>query len=283
MENWLLLSFFALVVWGAYMFAPKIAVEKLGSVAVVMAYQGLGAALFTAILAIYAVPGITIDPVGIGLSYLIGICGTGGQLTYILSVRKGPLTLVSVVTSLYPALTMVMAVLILSEKISVLQGAGAVLALIALCFLVAGGKNQNGEPHGKAWIWPAAITTVIWSLWAFLPKIAVKTLEPEEVLLFELFGTMTVILCVLATLKFKVPKSRDGLMFATIPSFLNMIAILAYLHALEEGPVSVVAVLTALYPAVTIVLAQIFLGEKMTKGQTAACLLAFGSIGMMAF
>ncbi len=60
---------------------------------------------------------------------------------------------------------------------------------------------------------------------------------------------------------------------------LSGIATALYFLAARDGLLSIVAVLTSLYPALTIALARIVLGERLTRGQqvgllTAACAVA---------
>lgn len=72
----------------------------------------------------------------------IGIAIAGGALDmlanlfYLLATRQGPLTLVVTLSSLYPASTVLLARLLLHERLTARQWIGVVLALIAIVMIV---------------------------------------------------------------------------------------------------------------------------------------------------
>ena len=55
-----------------------------------------------------------------------------------------------------------------------------------------------------------------------------------------------------------------------------------YFLATQDGLLAVTAVLTSLYPAVTIVLARVLLGERLTAVRLAGLALAAASVGLIA-
>ena len=55
-----------------------------------------------------------------------------------------------------------------------------------------------------------------------------------------------------------------------------------YFFATHEGFLAVTAVLTSLYPAVTIVLARTLLGERLTRLRLAGLALAAGCVALIA-
>jgi drug/metabolite transporter (DMT)-like permease len=63
---------------------------------------------------------------------------------------------------------------------------------------------------------------------------------------------------------------------------LDVVANVAYVIALRGGLLSLVAVLVALYPAATLVLARIVLGERMARSQQAGLAVAAVSVALIA-
>lgn len=59
---------------------------------------------------------------------------------YVLAARQGPLSIVVTLSSLYPASTVLLARIVLREKLSNLQVTGVVCALAAVVLIVSGGK-----------------------------------------------------------------------------------------------------------------------------------------------
>jgi drug/metabolite transporter (DMT)-like permease len=100
-----------------------------------------GALMFTAV-AILALrgPRRVHDGAGRGLrlALLCGALDGTANALLLAGVRTGDLTVVSVLVALYPAGTIVLAALVLRERISRLQGVGLVLALAAAALLAVG-------------------------------------------------------------------------------------------------------------------------------------------------
>ncbi|HET7488398.1 MAG TPA: EamA family transporter [Acidimicrobiales bacterium] len=63
---------------------------------------------------------------------------------------------------------------------------------------------------------------------------------------------------------------------------LDVAANFAYLLAAHRGLLSIVALLTSLYPAVTVVLARAVLGERLTRVQTAGLVAAVTAVAVIA-
>ena len=64
--------------------------------------------------------------------------GASASILYFLATHSGLLSIVAVLTSLYPAVTVLLAVGILRESISRRQAVGLVLAMLAVGLIVAG-------------------------------------------------------------------------------------------------------------------------------------------------
>ena len=63
---------------------------------------------------------------------------------------------------------------------------------------------------------------------------------------------------------------------------LATLAVLAFLLATHEGLLSVAAVLTSLYPAFTVLLATLLLGERLHRRQTVGLALCAVSVACVA-
>jgi uncharacterized membrane protein len=67
-----------------------------------------------------------------------GVFGAAGHVFFLLATRQGLLTLVAVIASLYPASTLLLARIVLGERIGGLQRLGAVLAGVAVVLIGVG-------------------------------------------------------------------------------------------------------------------------------------------------
>jgi drug/metabolite transporter (DMT)-like permease len=65
-----------------------------------------------------------------------GLLDTTGNILYVIAGQLGRMDVAAVLSSLYPAMTVALAYLILKERISMVQWVGVVLALIAIVFIM---------------------------------------------------------------------------------------------------------------------------------------------------
>ncbi len=277
-EAWFLPSIFALIVWGVAAFTPKLVVASLPPVQVLV-YQAIGLALF-ATCAVLLVGDLEFPLAASLYGVGAGALGMLGQYFYVTALTRGPVSFISILASLYPAVVIFLAFIFLKEDITFMQGVGIVLSIAALLMLVSQ-KSGHQNMQGTGWVLPSLGALCLWAGWAFLPKLAVLGAEPVTVLVCEAVGNCVIALILFTTQGVRLQKSMTALKFATLPGFISMGAALCYIHALKIGPVSLISVLTALYPVVTVLLARVILKEKMTPVQIAACFIALGAIGLM--
>lgn len=133
MENWLLYSFLALLMWGAWAFFPRLAVRYLDPKSVLM-FGVLGVLLVAAVLLLFGFKP-EIHAQGIFFSMLSGIAGILGTLFFIYALSLGKSSLVITLSALYPIVALFLAFIILKEPITMIQGAGILLALVSMVLL----------------------------------------------------------------------------------------------------------------------------------------------------
>jgi transporter family protein len=77
-----------------------------------------------------------IHPRGIALGITTGILGFLGALFFLLAVSEGPLSLIAIWTALSPVISILLAILVLNEPITLQQGVGIIFALAAILLIV---------------------------------------------------------------------------------------------------------------------------------------------------
>lgn len=134
----------------------------------------------------------------------------------------------------------------------------------------------------KPWLPPTLAALCVWGVWAFLPKMALQSLPPHNVIFYEAIGNFIVTIPVLIWLKFKLSTDRTTVSYVAMTSVLTVCAILSYFTALNSGPVAVIATMTAMYPIISLVLARVVLKERVNKRQMLAIFMAMCAILLLA-
>ena len=83
-------------------------------------------------------PGLPRDGGSLAALAMIGVLDLGANGLYALATQEGLLSVVSVLGSLYPAVTVVLARVVLAERIARVQQVGVVLALAGVVAISAG-------------------------------------------------------------------------------------------------------------------------------------------------
>ena len=140
---------------------------------------------------------------------------------------------------------------------------------------------MQSQPETKKWIIPAIGTMFAWGFWAFIPKLALQSMQPISVIFYEAVGSILVITPVIIYLRGKIRFEKRGVGLTFLSATIYAAAALAFLYAMKTGPVAVIVTLTAMYPFVTVVTARLILKEKMNRHQLIAVALALVSIYLM--
>jgi transporter family protein len=133
-----------------------------------------------------------------------------------------------------------------------------------------------------SWIVWSLLALVTWGLWGFFPKLAVNYISPKDALIYDALGTGISGVLIALCIGGRPAPSLAGATFAALTGLTAILGGLFYLYAAREANISVVVVLTALYPIVTVLLAAIFLKESLTQRQILSLLLALAAIIVMA-
>ena len=133
----------------------------------------------------------------------------------------------------------------------------------------------------KYWIIPAFGTVMLWGLWGFIPKLTIRYINPRSALIYEVLGGIIVAIIILFLMKFRLSTHPKGIALALTTGVLGFTGALCFLYAVVKGPVTLVVAVSALYPAISIILAMIFLQEPISLKQGIGVAMALCSIGLI--
>jgi transporter family protein len=122
--------------WGTSSFLAKIVADRLGVASIFWDIMGsLPIIVLYSLLIIKPKNLIPENKLIIPLGLLIGIIGSFGGIAFYHLLSKSNASIAIPLTALYPALTVILSVLILKEKLSLINLGGVVLSLVAIYLL----------------------------------------------------------------------------------------------------------------------------------------------------
>lgn len=201
------------------------------------------------------------DPGDLLFALLPGAVGGLASVTYWIALRIGKVSVVSPIVAMGGGFGAVLAVVALGERFDTI---GYLAILAAVAGVVLASYAGTGEPTGVGWAFVAAILFGVYIV-----------LIGEAA---ELVGALWAIAALrVATLLILVPYQLvRGLGFrvsfasgraVTIAMAFDTLALLALSAALVRGPVAVVGVISGQFSLVTILLAAVFLHERLRSTQ----------------
>ena len=119
----------------------------------------------------------------------------------------------------------------------------------------------------RAWILPALMTFIFWGLFGFLPKLTTRYINPNSAIFYQLLIGIPMAIVVFALMRGNIETDPRGILLASLTGIVGTLGAYFFITAVSRGPVSLVTAFTALYPAFTILLAMVFLGEQLEPRQ----------------
>ncbi len=133
------------------------------------------------------------------------------------------------------------------------------------------------------WQFYASAALVVWGFWGYLPKLALRTLDPRSVLVLEGLGGVLVGLAVLATRGFRIhtEAGAGGTLAAVATGVCGLGGAYFFLLALERGKASIIVPFTALYPLITLALSVLLLGERPSPANLVGIAFAVVAVALL--
>jgi drug/metabolite transporter (DMT)-like permease len=275
MARWFLFSILTVVLWGVWGFLPRLLDKMSPEQMQVISTLGL-----FPVMALLAWPRERLSGTnvkrGCVLAIAAGLVGSAGMLGFyrLLNAGQSAATVVPF-TSLYPLVTVLLAVLLLKEKLNGIQTAGVVLALVSIYFFNA----AREEPFSLGWMAVALLPVVLWGVSGLLQKLCTNDISAELSTLCFLAAQIPLAVLLL----FRVPMTwqrtpAEWVWAVTLGLFLGLgnLTLLAAFAA--GGKAAIVSPLAGLYSLITVPLAIGGLREKVGGRAWLAIALALAAV-----
>ncbi len=261
-----LLALLSSITYGMADFLGGLASRRASTIAVVIVSQFAGLVLVAIALPLLPRASATwVDMVWGGAAGLAG--GIGVALLY-RGLAIGPMSIVAPVTAVCAVIVPIVVGLAMGEALSMMTGAGIVLAATSIVLVGQSGEKRSARGRNRmarALRISLAAGVVIGFFLVALER------TPAAAGLWPLVAARAVSIALFVAIALARPEphnmSSQGAAVAIGGGFADMVANILYLVAVRQGQLSVIATLASLYPASTILLARVVLGERLVRHQ----------------
>ncbi|GAA2319159.1 hypothetical protein GCM10009853_091550 [Glycomyces scopariae] len=216
-------------------------------------------------LLLWPVLGASFAPATLAWGAASGVASAAAFLLLYRTLAIGPMNVLSPVTALVSAMLPVAVGLLQGERLGAAGLAGLPLALAAVVLVSAGPGVRSSRPSGTALALACGAGAAIALQLVFLHQ------APDDSgvgpLLVGRAVASALTLGAAAVLHSRLGPERPAYAMSVAAGALDSVANLLFLLAARGGDLAVVAVIVALYPAGTVLLARRFLGERLQRSQ----------------
>jgi drug/metabolite transporter (DMT)-like permease len=227
------------------------------------------------------------DPRALATAALLGLIGAGAYASYFNGLRIGPISVVSGMVAAYGGLTVVLSVVLRGESLTGLQALGATVATIGVILTGVAFDGLRGTRFAGPGVVFAVIALVLFATMAITMDIALESADWVQVLLVSRLVIVAVSIAAIIVLAVAADRGRgrSGIVAVPIPfrrvgamlfvaGALDAAGLVAFAIGLSSAPTWMVGLASSFGPAVTILVAVAFLGERLKRIQW------FGLIGV---
>ncbi len=276
------LAILSAAAFGAGDFLGGLASRRSRPLRVVAVSQLYGLALIVALLAAFPPEAYTTADLLWGAA--AGTSGGAGLVALYRGLSRGRMGVVAPVTAGVGAIVPALYGLLAGDRPSALAMSGAVVALLAI-FIVGWSPASPG------------VATTGWNRSAGLPEafaagigfgaffIFLSNASPDSgvwPLVGARMGSLAPLWLLLAVLPGRVSIRAETNRLVLGAGLLDIIANALFLYATRSGLLVLVAVLTSLYPAATVLLARVVLHERLSPSQVGGVVLALAGTALIA-
>jgi uncharacterized membrane protein len=275
-----LLALASAVLYGAGDFTGGLAARRAGTLPVVVVSQLSG--LVLVVLLLPFLPAAEPSRADLLWGAVAGLTGGVGVALLYRALAIGRMAVVAPTTAVCAVVVPVLASYAMGERIGAVPALGIALGIGAIVLV----SQQSAEPHGEvrsdadgrlprgvgiALISGVAIGFFFLSLAQTRPEAGMWPIVASR--------TVSVLLFSLGAVASRQSIRMPGTLALTVLcGIVDMSANALYLLAVQAGPLSVMVTLSSLYPASTVLLARVLLGEQLNTRQVTGVVCALAAI-----
>jgi len=214
-----------------------------------------------------------------------GLAGGLGVLLLFRGLATAPMSVVAPLTAVTSAILPVVVGVATGERPPAGAYAGMVLALAAVALISRGEEHGAGDPSVRAASRGGVLLALLagggFGLYFVLLKHAPTDSGLWPIVAGRLTSTVVFVAIAVATTGLAMPRGRAAVL-ALLSGACDVTANVLYLVAVRGGLLSLVAVVIALYPASTVLLARVVFAERLARPQLLGLACAALGVGLIA-
>ena len=270
-SEWILIALVAAVLYGVSQVAGKYVIDKLSAPMMVSINFVVTMPIYIVFLIAFIIglgPWLTsIEPVIYGL--IAALLGRAGYYLYLEAVERGPVMIVGSITAAYPAIITVLAITLLHEDITMLQGIGIAVITCGMIGISLSHDSSSGRTLSRTSLILSFLTLAVWGVWGVFVKLALDSLP-----IIYYLGLYALVLPPLYFVYARqkkasgvqmIPKWSRPVMIAAVAAGIGQVGLLADTTAVSWGEAAIAFPLIASYPIIMILLAYAFLKERLSR------------------
>lgn len=255
--------------WGFADYAAALSARRVGAVRTAFGMQATGLVSFA--IALFAFGGWpALEPDEVPYALALGVLGVVSITALYRALALGPVAVVAPVVASYVAVTVLLVVVFLGERLTGPQLAAATVTFVGVVLTSTDGRRLRatlGRPVPGVRI--GLIATVGFGLWGAVFAAATRAYPwPAMILLLRMTSVVVVGVFVLARgFDLRAFRDRRALALATAVGVLDTFANALFALGIGSGYASITATGSGAYPIIPAVLGVVALGERPAPNQ----------------
>ncbi len=246
-------------------------------------YQTIALAMF-AVAAMFLLSNVQFSALTFCLIILTAVVSVIGIISFNTGLRKGNVSAISTVSSAWAVVTVILGVIFLRESLSpqqVLCIAIIVVGTVLVSYGHGQGKESNSKKLAAGMGW-AFLTLFAWGAYAFLSALLAISIGWFNAGFYIILSSIAVFLVYGFLSKQDFQFGKGNLLYLVPVAAFDVAASLSYNLGVTASYTAVVATITSASPFVTVLLAAIFMRERLTAVQKVGVMLILAGIVLLA-
>jgi len=264
------------VVWGAADFSGGSLTKRLPTFAVTVVSQAAG---FVTLLVALAVHG-SVTGRSLALGALAGLGGGIGLAAFYRALSIGTMSVVSPLAACGAVVPFAIA-LAAGDRPSALALAGAVAALAGAVLASVEERRASSPERGRA-VALAVFAAVALGVFVYFLGLGSREGDALSTLVGARVGSLSLLFVVALVTRSTLRVPRVSVGAVVLVGLADVTANALFAFASGHGLLALVSVLGSLYPVMTVLLAHVLLGERLTRPQKAGVAIALAGVALIA-